>query len=225
MRFKDVFSIIGPSMIGPSSSHTAGAVRLGRAARRILGGMPERADILFYGSFASTYRGHGTDLALVAGLLDLQADDAGIKDALELAEEAGMSVNITASALRPAHPNTAQIRLRRGEREDTVTGCSIGGGNIEVIGVNRFDVKFTASYPTLLIFHGDRPGVIAEVTDVFRQAGANIGYMEVDRKSRSGDALTVLEMDGPISGLWTERILRLPDVRRVCLIDLAAKEE
>lgn len=225
MRFKDVFSIIGPSMVGPSSSHTAGAVRLGRTARHILGCLPEQADIVFYGSFAETYRGHGTDLAIVAGLLDCDTDDMRIREALTLAEQAGLSVKFQTSQKPVVHPNTAMLHLKRGEREVLMTGCSIGGGNIEVVNVNRFDVKFTAIYPTLLIFHDDRPGMIAEVTDILSQANANIGYMEVDRKSRSGDVLTVIESDEAIKSETIGLIGRLPNVRQVCLIDLTTKGE
>jgi len=225
MRFKDVFSIIGPSMIGPSSSHTAGAVRLGKTARQVLGGLPEQAEIVLYGSFATTYRGHGTDLALVAGLLGFDTDDARIKSALAIAEASGLSVVFKASKLPSAHPNTATMRLRGNGRSAAVTGCSIGGGNIEIVSIDQFDVKFTASYPTLLIFHDDRPGIIAEITDVLKQAHANIGYMEVDRKSRNGDALTVIESDEPLAPNCIGRIEGLSNVRRVCVIDLAAGEE
>lgn len=225
MRFKDVFSIIGPSMIGPSSSHTAGAVRLGKTARQVLGGLPEQAEIVLYGSFATTYRGHGTDLALVAGLLGFDTDDARIKSALAIAEASGLDVAFKASKLPSAHPNTATMRLKGNGRAAAVTGCSIGGGNIEIVSIDQFDVKFTASYPTLLIFHDDRPGIIAEITDVLKQAHANIGYMEVDRKSRNGDALTVIESDEPLAPNCIGRIEGLSNVRRVCVIDLAAGEE
>jgi len=226
MRFKDVFSIIGPSMIGPSSSHTAGAVRLGRTARQIAGCLPDRADIHFYGSFADTYRGHGTDLAIVAGLLDYDTDDLRIRDAFTHAENAGLELEFhTAAHPQPGiHPNTAMIILKCGEREIRVIGCSIGGGNIEIISVNHFDVKFTAIYPTLLIFHDDKPGMIAEVTEILKVAKANIGYMEVDRKSRNGDVLTVIESDEGIRREVIEHLESLPNVQQVCVIDLTNKE-
>jgi len=225
MRFKDVFSIIGPSMVGPSSSHTAGAVRLGRTARQVLGKMPEQAEITLYGSFADTYRGHGTDLALIGGLLDFHTDDMRIKDAYALAEAAGMEVVFKTAQKPGVHPNTATMKLKRsGEPEAVVTGCSIGGGNIEIIGVNGFDVKFTAIYPTLLIFHDDRAGIIAEVTELLKHANANIGYMEVDRKSRSGDAVTVIESDEALPQTYVDQIAGLPNVHNVCVIDLTDKE-
>ncbi|MFD0712045.1 L-serine ammonia-lyase, iron-sulfur-dependent subunit beta [Paenibacillus sp. GCM10027626] len=224
MRFKDVFSIIGPSMVGPSSSHTAGAVRIGRAARRIFGELPDQVEIKLYGSFADTYRGHGTDLALVGGLLDYETDDMRIRDALELADQAGMAVTFATGSNMSVHPNTAKLTLRRGSREDVVTGSSIGGGNIELMGVNGFDVKFTMNYPTLLVFHQDRPGMLADMTKILGSGGVNIGYMDVDRKGRSGDALTVIETDEPVSAELMAQIDRLPDVTRVCLADLTGGE-
>lgn len=224
MRFKDVFSIIGPSMVGPSSSHTAGAVRLGRTARHVLGGLPEHAEIIFYGSFATTYRGHGTDLAIIAGLLNYDTDDMRIKEAFARSEAAGLEVQFRTAQKAGVHPNTATLILKRGEQTVTVTGCSIGGGNIEVVGIDDFDVKFTATYPTLLIFHADRSGIIAEMTDILRHANANIGYMEVDRKSRSGDALTVIESDEGLASEFIDQITALPNVHRVCVINLTAEE-
>ncbi|QJD82699.1 L-serine ammonia-lyase, iron-sulfur-dependent subunit beta [Cohnella herbarum] len=224
MRFKDVFSIIGPSMIGPSSSHTAGAVRLGRIARQIVGGLPEEADIYFYGSFADTYRGHGTDLAIAAGLLDCDTDDQRIREALRLASEAGINIRFHKEQAMGVHPNTAKMVLKRDDRTVTVTGCSIGGGNVEILNVNHFEVKFTAVYPTLLIFHADRPGMIAEMTEIVKDGKMNIGYMEVDRKSRNGDVLTVIESDEAIPGPVIERIESLSNVQRVCVIDLTNRE-
>jgi len=223
MRYKDVFSIIGPSMVGPSSSHTAGAVRLGLTARAVFGGMPEEAEIVLYGSFAATGRGHGTDLAIVAGILGYEPDDERIRDAFRHAEDAGMRVSFRTAHRPNTHPNTATIILRRDGREDSVTGCSHGGGNIAITGVNRFEVKFSADYPTLLIFHEDRPAMIAEIAVILGRAGINIGYMEVDRVSRHGSALTVLELDqepGPdeIGGIFS-----LDGVSRVCVIPLVRK--
>lgn len=218
MRYRDVFSIIGPSMVGPSSSHTAGAVRLGLVVRAIFGEQPEEADITLYGSFADTGRGHGTDLAIIAGLLGLAPDDERIREARRLAGEAGMRCTFRTGIRPGVHPNTATIVLRRGNREDAVTGSSIGGGNIEIVSVNRFEVKFSADYPTLLVFHDDRPAFVAELTGILGRAGINIGCMEVDRKARNGDALTVLELDQAAGDGEIRSILKLPGVRRICVI-------
>jgi L-serine dehydratase len=225
MRFKDVFSIIGPGMIGPSSSHTAGAVRLGRTARRIFGSLPAEAEIVFYGSFAETYAGHGTDLAIVAGLLDCNTDDPRIRHSLDLAETEGMKVSFRKGSLPSAHPNTALMILKGGQgEEDRIEGISIGGGNIEITGVNGFDVRFSAQYPSVLIFHDDLPGMLAEFTRVISESRVNIGSMDVDRKSRSGEALTVIEMDESNAAGMAERISGLPNVRRISFLDLTSEE-
>ncbi|GGD65993.1 L-serine ammonia-lyase, iron-sulfur-dependent subunit beta [Paenibacillus nasutitermitis] len=224
MRFKDVFSIIGPGMIGPSSSHTAGAARLGQVARRLLGAPPVQAEITLYGSFAETYRGHGTDLAIVGGLLDFSTDDSRIRHSLALAESQGMQIIFRTGIQQAHHPNTAEIVMNNGSREDRLTGTSIGGGNIEIIAVNGFDVRFSAHHPTLLIFHADRPGMLADITSVMKSHRLNICYMDVDRKSRSGDALTVLETDESISPEMVHRLLALDDVGRVSLVDLDKEE-
>lgn len=227
MRFKDVFSIIGPSMIGPSSSHTAGAVRIGKVARHLADGLPDRADIYLYGSFAETYRGHGTDLALVGGLLDFQTDDARIKDSLAIANSAGMKVTFhpETKPLPPhIHPNTAKLVIQLADQVYEIVGCSIGGGNIEIVQINQYDIKFTASYPTLLIFHEDRTGMIALMTHILQQYDANIGFMKVERKSRSGDVLTVIELDELKEQEILKHLRMLPNVRAVHFIHLGEGE-
>jgi L-serine dehydratase len=219
MRFKDVFSIIGPSMIGPSSSHTAGAARLGRVARSIFGCLPEFVEIVLYGSFADTYRGHGTDAAIVGGILDYSPDDPRIRDSLVSAHGAGIQIDFRTAVKPVVHPNTVTIILRVADREDRITGSSIGGGNIEITNVNEFDVRFTTMYPTLLIFHEDRTGMIADVTRVLCSSGVNIGYMDVDRKSRKGDALTVIETDGELPQSVIQSISELPNTHRICTVN------
>ncbi|KGE17056.1 L-serine ammonia-lyase, iron-sulfur-dependent subunit beta [Paenibacillus wynnii] len=219
MRFKDVFSIIGPSMIGPSSSHTAGAVRLGLTARSIFGCLPESAEIMLYGSFADTYRGHGTDMAIVGGILDYSPDDPRIRDSLNSAQRAGIRIDFRTAVKPTAHPNTVTIILQGSCREDRITGSSIGGGNIEITNVNEFDVRFTTMYPTLLIFHDDRTGMIADVTRILCNSGVNISHMDVDRKSRKGDALTVIEMDGELPQLVVQSISALPNIHRICTVN------
>ncbi|WP_127579472.1 L-serine ammonia-lyase, iron-sulfur-dependent subunit beta [Paenibacillus koleovorans] len=223
MRFKDVFSIIGPAMVGPSSSHTAGAVRIGRVARHLLGELPEQADILFYGSFADTYQGHGTDLAIIGGLLDFDTDDPRIPNSITIAEQLGMKIVFRPGKGQFPHPNTAKLIVRAGEREAIVVGASIGGGNIEVLGINDFDVKFTAMYPTLIVFHEDRPGMIAEVTRILSRDSVNIGHMSVDRRGRSGEAVTVIDVDGSITDALVEEIEQLSTVKEVRKVDLTER--
>lgn len=225
MRFKDVFSIIGPSMVGPSSSHTAGAVRIGRAARRIFGAFPEQAEIVFYGSFAETYRGHGTDLAVVGGLMDFATDDMRIRNSIELAEAAGMNLTFKTAQNVAYHPNTVLLKLKEEDgREDIILGASIGGGNIEMLGINGFDVKFTMNYPVLLVFHKDTPGMVAHISRILDSGVVNIGYMDVDRKGRGGEALTVVETDEAVPQELIEHIRDLSNVHRVVFADLTTEE-
>lgn len=224
MRFKDVFSIIGPSMVGPSSSHTAGAVRIGRAARRIFGAFPDQAEIVFYGSFAETYRGHGTDLAVVGGLLDFATDDMRIRNSIELAEAAGIELNFKTAQNVAFHPNTVELRLKDGDHTDVIAGASIGGGSVEMLRVNGFDVKFTMNYPVLLVFHDDTPGMVAHITRLLEAGGVNIAYMDVDRKGRGGDAMTVVESDEAVPAELMKHIEGLPSVHRVVVADLTVEE-
>ncbi|CAM4205765.1 L-serine ammonia-lyase, iron-sulfur-dependent subunit beta [Paenibacillus typhae] len=222
MRFKDVFSIIGPAMVGPSSSHTAGAARIGRAARQVLGELPREAEIIFFGSFAATYQGHGTDRAIIGGLLDFATDDHRLPDSVELAAEAGMDISFRQGTGLFPHPNTVRLRLvgRDTGTELTLTGISIGGGNIEIVDIDGFGVKLTGMYPTVLINHMDYLGVLASVTDVMRRGQFNIGHMSLDRKNRSGAALTVLELDEPATAGLLQELQALTAVKSVKVVDL-----
>jgi L-serine dehydratase len=190
-----VFDIIGPVMIGPSSSHTAGAARIGRVARRLLGEAPVVADVGLYGSFASTYRGHGTDRAIAAGLQDMGVDDARIRDALQLAEEAGLKIDFHPEDLHDAHPNTAVIRAEGRTRKVTVEAASVGGGSIRVKKLNGLPVEFSGEANTIVIRHRDEPGVIAQVSGLLAGQGINIATMQVFRSGVRGDAVMVLEVD------------------------------
>ncbi|BCG56977.1 L-serine ammonia-lyase, iron-sulfur-dependent subunit beta [Paenibacillus sp. URB8-2] len=227
MRFKDVFSIIGPAMVGPSSSHTAGAARIGRAARQLLGEMPQKAEVIFYGSFAATYQGHGTDRAIAGGLLDFPTDDLRLPDSIEIAEQDGMDISFRQGAGLFPHPNTVRLCLYGSGQGLTLTGISIGGGNIEIVEIDDFSVKLSAMYPTVLIHHMDYLGVLASVTDTMRRGQVNIGHMSLDRKNRSGAALTVLELDEMLAPELLSELEALPAVKSVKLIHLdeGPKEE
>lgn len=221
MRFKDVFSIIGPAMVGPSSSHTAGAVRLGLVGMQLLEEVPSRAIITLYGSFAHTYKGHGTDLALVAGLLGWGTADSRIPSALEQAGRVGMELHFRTGAARCAHPNTAELELTGATgHQATLLGASVGGGNIEIQQVDGFQVPFTGGYPTLLVYHRDTPGILAGITGILKEHSMNIGYMKVDRTNRSGSALTVIEADQSVQDDVRRRVADLPGVDRAVCIHL-----
>ena len=215
-RTRSIFDIVGPVMIGPSSSHTAGAARLGALARAIFGSEPARARILLHGSFDSTGRGHGTDLALAAGLLGMSIDDPSLRDALRLAAERGMEITFEGVDLGEAHPNTARFELEGADgRTMTVTGSSLGGAEVVVTCVDDFDVEITGELPTLVVTHLDRPGVIASVTAVLAEGGVNIASMRDSRERRGERALMLIETDGAVPGDVLERVGAVHDVSDV----------
>jgi L-serine dehydratase len=195
-KVRSVFDVIGPVMVGPSSSHTAGAARLGRLARAILGRPPVRARITLHGSFASTGQGHGTDLALVAGLLGMAPDDERIPVAHRFAESAGLTTVFLEEDLGEVHPNTARIELESADgTRVTVEGSSIGGADILITRIDGFVVAISGELPVLIVEHTDRPGVVAAVTSVLAAHDANIASMEVSRERRGARALMVIETD------------------------------
>lgn len=215
MKYESVTDIIGPVMVGPSSSHTAGAVRIGQMARSIYGGQAKEAEIYFYGSFAHTFKGHGTDVATVAGLLGLSTFDDRIPNALGLAKQEGFKVSIIPSQDSSEHPNTTRIILRGDLDEVSVLGVSIGGGNAEIREINGYRVLIDAYTATTIVMHQDKAGVIATVTNVFGERGINIAHMEVARKNRGDLALMSLETDGEVCAEVLEEIRNLPHINKV----------
>jgi len=216
--------MIGPVMIGPSSSHTAGVVRIARAARRVLGGRPDVVDITFYNSFARTYEGHGSDRAIIAGLLDYKTDDKRIKDALDLAKAEGMVYRFksvgNASAL---HPNTIKLNLRKGENAVEVIGESRGGGMINIAEVDGFNAGFSANLHTVIITASDVKGSIAFIANVLAHDECNIATMSVSRKGKNEVACLVIEMDSGVKDVtlaylkslsWVKQIIYIPDIDR-----------
>jgi L-serine dehydratase len=194
-----IFDIIGPRMVGPSSSHTAGALRLGVLARGLLGQTPARARVGLHGSFATTYQGHGTDRAVAAGLLGMAPDDPRIPQSLELAREARMELVFEPVDLGPdAHPNTLLFELEgEGERARLV-GASVGGGAVKVSEVNDHRVELTGEFDTLIVIARDVPGTTAAVTRLLADEGINIAFLEVGREKRGGEATMIVEADQPI---------------------------
>ena len=209
----NVFDIVGPVMIGPSSSHTAGAVRIGRVARALLGCEPVNAQILLHGSFAKTYKGHGTDKALIAGIMGMATDDERIRFSPRLAEEAGLSVSILPTEIDGAHPNTALITLTDATgRTVSVQGASVGGGNILVTKVNGMDVHISGQYNTLIVLHQDTPGIIAAVTELLAESQVNICNFRLSRQKKGGVAVMTIEMDGGLDPALNGRIEALPHI-------------
>ncbi len=199
MQNYSLFDIIGPRMVGPSSSHTAGAAKLGYMAWRIARGDVAEAELTLYGSFATTGRGHGTDKALVAGILGLAPDDARLRYSMLLAQEAGVDVRVFFSEEERDHPNTARIRLTGSDgRVTEVVGASIGGGNILITEINGMEMELSGEYPALIVRHTDMPGVINDVTSILAKEKINVAFMRVFRHARRADACMVIETDTPV---------------------------
>lgn len=216
MKFRSAFDIIGPVMIGPSSSHTAGAARIGRVARTLFEKQPKKAIISLYGSFAKTYKGHGTDLALVAGLMDFDTFDERIPDSLKIAEQVGIEIEFITENALTEHPNTVKINLFDGQgKELEIIGISIGGGTIEIIEINSFKLKLSGANPAILVIHHDRFGLISAVTSVLSKHKINIGHMEVSRKERGDVAIMVIEMDHKLEDAVFVELNLLPGVTQV----------
>lgn len=216
-----VFEVIGPSMIGPSSSHTAGAVRIGLVARQLLGGVPCHVDIGLHGSFAATGKGHATDRGIVAGLLGYMPDDERLKDALVLAQRCELKVEIHEVDLgEDVHPNSAQIKLTDARGESVMVVCSsIGGGSIEVGRLDEFPVLFNGTLDALVIWHADRPGFLAKVTAVLGCVESNIATIRTARRHRGEAALTVIEMDAPLIEEGLGFLGKIPAIGKVRTVD------
>lgn len=207
----NIFDIIGPIMIGPSSSHTAGAVRMGRVAWKILGEDAAEATISLVGSFALTYKGHGTDKALIAGILGMKPDDERIPHSLEIAKEAGLNFTFEPIDIPHAHPNTAIIELvGKNQAVCKVEGISTGGGNIQITRLNGIDAAFGGSKDTLIIAHNDRPGVMAAVTNTL--AHLNIGSFRLSRPKKNEMAIMTIELDSAIEKPIVNRLRGLKDI-------------
>lgn len=200
MKEYSIFDVVGPNMIGPSSSHTAGACRIGKAAYKIAGENIKKATFLLHGSFGKTYRGHGTDKALVAGILGFDPDDERIKHSFELAKEKEIEYIFKEEDLGDVHPNTVEILIETNSGGKVqLVGSSIGGGNIKITQVNGLELEFTGEYPTLVISHIDKPGVIAKVTAALEKYNINIAFMRVYRHSKGQNAFMIIEADDDIS--------------------------
>lgn len=206
----NIYDIIGPVMVGPSSSHTAGAARIGFVARQLLGEDVKEAKILLYGSFLATGKGHGTDKALVAGLLGMEPDDYRIPDSLTIAKEKEIEISFGEVMLKEAHPNTAQLYLKGvSGKELEVIGQSLGGGRINIAEIDGIETNFSGENPTLIVHNLDQPGHVSEVTSMLSHKSVNIASMQLYRSSKGGNAVMVLECDQeiPQEGIsWLERI-------------------
>ncbi len=221
----ELFDILGPIMIGPSSSHTAGAARIGKISRILLGEKPVEAKVHLHGSFAETGIGHGTNLAIIGGLLGMNPDDLRIPFAFEEAEKEGLRFCFDTVELRDVHPNTAVLELT-GEKGGhlTIQACSIGGGAIEVTALDGYEVSFTGNYNTLVIRNQDEFGTLAGVTTILSQFHINVGNMSLHRNKRGGDALMIIETDQHIKPSQVAFLGELPGIRAITYYDKEDEE-
>ena len=219
LRFNSVFDIIGPVMIGPSSSHTAGAARIGKVVRSIFGQQPDSVDIYLYESFAKTYRGHGTDIALVGGLLGMEPDDEQLANSLEIVYEQGMEVCFIPKSEKADHPNSVKIVVSSGDRKLSVTGISIGGGNIQISELNGFKLSLSMGTPTFIVVHQDVPGMIAKVTNILSASDINISTMTVTRESKGEKAIMIIEVDQAEVGDIVMQLAEIPHIYSVNYFD------
>ena len=222
----NIFDMMGPVMVGPSSSHTAGAARIGNMGRTLLGEEVARADIGLHGSFAETGFGHGTDRALLAGLLGMKPDDLRIPNAYEEANRAGMAYSFRTVELRDAHPNTALLELTgKSGKQLTLQASSIGGGAIVVNKIDGIDVNFTGDFNTLIVRNQDESGSVAAITSILSQVHINVANMSVNRHKRGGDALMVIETDQHIKPRQVEFLSELPGILSVTYYDKEDDED
>ncbi|HEU5185848.1 MAG TPA: L-serine ammonia-lyase, iron-sulfur-dependent subunit beta [Gemmatimonadaceae bacterium] len=218
-----LLDIIGPVMVGPSSSHTAGACRIGLLARSLVGGTPQTAKLELHGSFARTGEGHGTDKALVGGLLGFRPDDERLRDALDIADREGLAYHVEKTTIaEDAHPNTVRLTIERDGTSVEVVGESLGAGRVRLTRIDGFPVEVTGALWTIVLVARDQPGSIARICGILADEGVNLATMRVTRKERGGDAFMVLELDDPPSGQALAHIRTLDWVRRVRALDKVA---
>lgn len=222
MNFLSIFDVIGPNMIGPSSSHTAGAVSIALMAKKLFAEEIKEVIFTLYGSFAKTYRGHGTDRALLGGILGFATDDERIRDAFVHAEEMGVAYKfVIDEETHTNHPNTADIFLvGKTGRTLMVRGESVGGGKMKIVRIDQIDVEFTGEYSTLIVYQKDKPGVVAHITQVLSEHNVNIAFMRLFREARGANAYTVVESDEHIPEEVPEAIRTNENVSELRLIQV-----
>lgn len=215
-----LLDIIGPVMVGPSSSHTAGACRIGLFARGLLGGTPEKALVELHGSFARTGVGHGTDRAIAGGLLGYQPDDERLRGAVDDAARQGVAVIFENTKLRGEHhPNTTRITIAKGASKVTVVGSSLGAGRILITELDGYPVEISGSFPVLVIVAQDKPGMIAAIAAALAAEETNISTMRVSRRQKGGDAIHIYELDAPATAAAIDRIRALAAIKHVRAVD------
>lgn len=213
----NVFDIIGPVMVGPSSSHTAGACRIGLFVRMIMDEPIKSARIILSGSFAKTYKGHGTNKALVAGLLNIHPDDLRLPDSFEIAKKEGMDFTIECEDIELAHPNTVRIIVKReGDEDLDVVGESVGGGNIKIVNANGIKIDIDGKYGVYVIGHIDKVGMVSKITEILTKNNVNINGLNLYRLQKNGEAILIVQVDDDTMGeMVREELLKVDYVNFV----------
>lgn len=222
MSFISVFDVMGPNMIGPSSSHTAGAARIGFLAQKMINGPLKKVEFTLYGSFARTYKGHGTDRALLGGIMGFSTDDMRIRNSFEIADHNGLSFSFTTNEIETdVHPNTVDIHMiNEKNQEMTVRGESLGGGKVRIVKINSVQVDFTGEYSAVIVTHQDKPGVVAYITKCLSDRNVNIAFMRLFRESKGEIAYTIVESDGHLPEDIDDTIRLNQNIHEVMIVQM-----
>ena len=220
MSFISVFDVLGPNMVGPSSSHTAGAAVIAGLARKLIAPPLKRVDFTLYGSFAKTYHGHGTDRALLGGILGFDTDDLRIRESFRIANERGLTFAFTSNETETdLHPNTVDICMENAAGQVmTVRGVSLGGGKVKIVRINGVEVDFTGEYSALIVIHRDTPGMVAHITQVLSEHNVNIAFMRLFREAKGYTAYSIIESDGNLPDDISGQLRGNPNIRDVMLV-------
>ncbi|KAI4445803.1 L-serine dehydratase, beta chain [Eubacterium plexicaudatum ASF492] len=220
MSFISVFDVLGPNMIGPSSSHTAGACAIAHLAQKMKSGILKEVTFTLYGSFAKTYHGHGTDRALLGGIMGFATDDVRIRDSFDIAKERGITYRFVPDEKESdVHPNTVDIEMVNDSGTHTIVrGESLGGGKVRIVRINQVQVDFTGEYNAVIIIQRDRPGVAAHITKELSDRGVNIAFMRLFRESKGEKAYTIVESDSRLPEDITGKLLENPNIQDVMLV-------
>lgn len=220
MSFISVFDVLGPNMIGPSSSHTAGAAVIAQLAQKLIAPPLKKVEFTLYGSFSKTYHGHGTDRALLGGIIGFSTDDVCIRDSFRIAGERGLEFSFVPNETETdVHPNTVDIRMENAAGQVmTVRGVSLGGGKVKIVRINGVEVDFTGEYSAVIVVQQDKPGVVAHITKVLSDRGVNLAFMRLFRESKGLTAYSIIESDGRLPEGITEELKKNPYIHDVMIV-------
>lgn len=220
MSFISVFDVLGPNMIGPSSSHTAGAAVIAFLAQKMINGPLKKVTFTLYGSFAKTYKGHGTDRALLGGIMGFSTDDMRIRDSYQIADDIGLEYEfIPNEEETEVHPNTVDIQMTNANNQQmTIRGESLGGGKVRIVKINGVSVDFTGEYSAVIVMQQDKPGVVAHITSCLSERNVNIAFMRLFREKKGHTAYTIVESDGRLPEDITEKLYENPNVYDVMIV-------